>query len=91
MAVILITVSILEVFLIASVDYYYHSSVKRILVKQAEISAAFFSNISPGRMWLRNQSGCCGDFPKIRRHRCKSLTFRDNCFRIMSTSRPSEA
>ena len=49
MAVILITVSILEVFLIASVDYYYHYSVRRILVNQAEISAAFFQQYFSGQ------------------------------------------
>nr|WP_242069370.1 ATP-binding protein [Paenibacillus dendritiformis] len=49
MAVILITVSILEVFLIASVDYYYHSSVRRILINQAEISAAFFQQYFSGQ------------------------------------------
>ncbi|WCF07028.1 HAMP domain-containing histidine kinase [Paenibacillus thiaminolyticus] len=49
LAVILITVSILEVFLIASVDYYYHYSVRRILVNQAEISAAFFQQYFSGQ------------------------------------------
>ncbi|MCM3340532.1 HAMP domain-containing histidine kinase [Paenibacillus sp. MER TA 81-3] len=41
-AVILITVCILEIFLIASVNYYYYHNVERILVNQAEISASFF-------------------------------------------------
>ncbi|MFW5437973.1 ATP-binding protein [Paenibacillus apiarius] len=41
-AVILITVSILEIFLIASVNYYYNHNVERTLMNQAEISASFF-------------------------------------------------
>ncbi|MDU5145325.1 MAG: HAMP domain-containing sensor histidine kinase [Paenibacillus dendritiformis] len=49
LGVILITVSILEVILIASVDYYYHSSVRRILINQAEISAAFFQQYFSGQ------------------------------------------
>ncbi|KJB85374.1 hypothetical protein AZ66_24945, partial [Paenibacillus sp. E194] len=42
LAVILITVCILEVILITSVNYYYHYNVERALINQAEISAAFF-------------------------------------------------
>ncbi|TCZ80849.1 HAMP domain-containing histidine kinase [Paenibacillus albiflavus] len=42
LAVILITVLILEIFLIVSVKYYYYHNVERILLNQAEISASFF-------------------------------------------------
>ncbi|WMT38841.1 histidine kinase dimerization/phospho-acceptor domain-containing protein [Paenibacillus sp. D2_2] len=42
MVVIFITVLILEIFLIASVRFYYFHNVERILMNQAELSASFF-------------------------------------------------
>ncbi|MCU6798179.1 HAMP domain-containing histidine kinase [Paenibacillus sp. WQ 127069] len=40
--VILITVAILEIFLMVSVKYYYYHNIERILMNQAELSASFF-------------------------------------------------
>ncbi|WP_256759990.1 ATP-binding protein [Cohnella sp. WQ 127256] len=42
LAVIAITVAILEIFLIFSVRSYYYSNVERALISQAELSASFF-------------------------------------------------
>ncbi len=42
LAVILVTVAILEILLIVSVRNYYYRNVERILVNQADISASFF-------------------------------------------------
>ncbi|SFL38771.1 Signal transduction histidine kinase [Paenibacillus sp. 1_12] len=42
MIVILITVTILEIFLLVSVKYYYYHNIERILMNQAELSASFF-------------------------------------------------
>ncbi|SMG10893.1 sensor histidine kinase [Paenibacillus aquistagni] len=44
LAVILITVGLLEIILIAAVNHYYHHNVQQSLIKQAEISASFFNN-----------------------------------------------
>ncbi|HIW33613.1 MAG TPA: cell wall metabolism sensor histidine kinase WalK [Candidatus Paenibacillus intestinavium] len=38
----LITIAILEIILIAFVNYYYYHNVERILINQAELSASFF-------------------------------------------------
>lgn len=44
LAVIMITVGLLEVVLITSVNYYYHHNVEESITNQAEISANFFKN-----------------------------------------------
>lgn len=53
--VICITVLILEIFLMVYVRYYYLHNVERILMNQAELSASFFSNILPMKIWRNNR------------------------------------